>query len=366
MSAGIEDAPYMARALALARRGLYTTDPNPRVGCLIVKEGRVVAEGWHERAGGPHAEVAALEKTGQAHLYGATVYVTLEPCCHHGRTPPCTRALIDAGVGRVVVAMRDPNPRVAGEGIRELEQAGIPVDVGLMEAEAAALNPGFIQRMKHGRPLVRIKLAASLDGRTALADGQSKWITGAAARADVQRLRARSSAILTGVSTVLADDPSLTVRDLDIGRQPLRVVLDSGLRLPPTARMLRLPGETLVVTASRDKTRIDALRRAGAEVMVVVADRRRIDLAALMSQLAAREVNELHVEAGATLCGALLHAGWVDEMVIYFAPHLMGDGARGMFHIPPLARMDERIRLRIHDVRAVGEDWRMVVRPQPR
>lgn len=358
MSFTPEDARFMARALELAQRGLYTTDPNPRVGCVIVKNGQIMGEGWHERAGGPHAEIAAMADTHQDHLFGATAYVTLEPCSHHGRTPPCAEALLQAGIGRVVVAMRDPNPLVAGEGIALLERAGIPVSEGLMQVEAQALNPGFISRMERHRPWVRVKLAASLDGRTALANGESKWITETPAREDVQRWRARSSAILTGVSTVLADDPSLNVRGLEIGRQPLRVVVDSHLRMPGAAQMLRLPGKTLVVTASEDHDKAQALRDAGAEVMFIRNQRHRIDLQALMTALGAHEVNELHVEAGATLCGALLHAGLVDELLLYLAPHLMGTHAHGMFNFPALETMDERIRLEIQDVRPVGHDWR--------
>jgi len=356
-----DDARFMARALQLARRGLYTTDPNPRVGCVIAKNDEVIGEGWHVRAGEPHAEIHALEQAGR-HAHAATVYLTFEPCCHQGRTPPCTDALIKAGVQRVVVAMRDPNPKVAGKGLETLEQHGVTVQTGLMERQAEDLNPGFIRRMKNKRPFVRVKLAASLDGRTAMADGESKWITGEPARADVQRWRARSSAIMTGVSTVLLDNPSLNVRDLDIGRQPLRVVLDSTLRLSPDARMLRVEGETLVVTGNQDADKAERLRAAGAEVVVMATAERTIDLDGLMRHLAVREVNELLVEAGATLCGALLKADLVDELVLYYAPHIMGDGARGMFHLPELAIMANRIPLEIMDVRAVGQDWRVIAR----
>ncbi len=361
MSVDASDARLMARALRLARRGLYTTHPNPRVGCVVVRDGQIVGEGWHERAGGPHAEIMAL---GQAadRAAGATVYLTLEPCCHHGKTPPCTDALVGAGVARVVAAMADPNPRVAGKGFAHLAGHGIEVDVGLMEAEASALNEGFVTRMRRGRPYVRIKLAASLDGRTAKADGESKWITGPAARADVQRWRARSSAILTGVGTALTDDPRLNVRDFDIGRQPLRVVVDSRLRMAGTASMLRLSGKTLVVTASADREKTESLRAAGAEVLLLAAPNGRVDLAALMRHLAASEVNELLVEAGATLCGAILEAGLVDEILIYFAPHVMGSRERAMFELPALAGMAERIPMHIRDVRAVGDDWRVIAR----
>lgn len=351
----------MARALQLAKRGLYTADPNPRVGCVIVRDNQVVGEGWHRRAGEPHAEVHALAAAGQQ-AHGATAYISLEPCCHHGRTPPCSEALIKAGIARVVAAMPDPNPRVASQGIAELERAGVRVDIGLLQAESERLNPGFVSRMTRGRPYLRMKLAASLDGRTALANGESKWITGEDARADVQRLRARSSAILTGIGTVLADDPSLTVRDLDIGRQPLRVVVDSRLSMRSDARMLSLSGKTLVVTASADARQAAALGHAGAEVIALRAGDDRVDLPELMRKLAEREVNELLVEAGATLCGSLLQAGLVDELVIYLAPNLLGNTARGLFNLPALESMQSRITLDIQDVRAVGHDWRITAR----
>ncbi|TAM44788.1 MAG: bifunctional diaminohydroxyphosphoribosylaminopyrimidine deaminase/5-amino-6-(5-phosphoribosylamino)uracil reductase RibD [Gammaproteobacteria bacterium] len=351
----------MARALELARRGLFTTDPNPRVGSVIVKDGNVVGEGFHARAGEPHAEIHALRATGEQ-ARGATVYLTLEPCCHHGKTPPCSDALIAAGVGRVIAAMQDPNPRVAGKGFAALNAAGIGTASGLMQAEAEALNPGFSQRMKTGRPYVRVKLAASLDGRTAVANGESKWITGEAARADVQRLRARSSAILTGVGTVLADDPSLNVRAFDIGRQPLRVVVDSKLRTPPQAKMLSLPGSTLLVTAANDAARAEKLLATGAEILQLGMDGR-VDLNALLAALASREVNEVLVEAGATLSGAFLEAGLVDELVLYYAPTLLGDKGRGMFRLDGIAKMTDRVALEIKDIRAIGQDWRVIARP---
>jgi diaminohydroxyphosphoribosylaminopyrimidine deaminase/5-amino-6-(5-phosphoribosylamino)uracil reductase len=362
MTTSAADARFMARALQLARRGLYTTDPNPRVGCVIVKDGKIIGEGWHERAGEPHAEVNALNQAGKIQAISAGVYLTLEPCCHQGRTPPCTQALIKAGVTRVVAAMRDPNPQVAGKGLKELESHGIRVDVGLMEKEAEALNPGFVSRMKRGRPYVRVKLAASVDGRTAMANGESKWITGEAARADVQKWRARSSAILTGVSTVLADDPSLNVRDFKTARQPLRVVVDSRLRMPTTARMLRGEGRTLVVTASQDVTLTEKLRNAGAEIADMPTRQKTVDLGTLMKHLAWLEMNEVLVEAGATLCGALLRANLVDELVLYYAPHIMGNYERGMFALSPLTRMADRIHLDIEDVRPIGKDWRMIAK----
>lgn len=353
------DARHMARALELARRGLYTTDPNPRVGGVIVKDENVVGEGYHERAGGPHAEIHALRAAGEQ-ARGATVYLTFEPCCHHGKTPPCSDALIAASVGRVIAAMPDPNPRVAGKGFAVLNAAGIETASGLMQAEAEALNPGFIRRMRTGRPYVRVKLAASLDGRTATADGESKWITGERARADVQRLRARSSAIVTGIGTVLADDPSLNVRAFDIGRQPLRVVVDSHLRTPPSAKMLSLPGTTLIVTAVNDAARAEALRAAGAEVLQL-GKGGKADLDALLAALAVREVNEVLVEAGATLAGAFLDAGLADELVLYYAPVLLGDKGRGMFRLDGVAKTVEGVKLEIRDVRAIGQDWRVIV-----
>ena len=378
MTTSIADAHFMARALQLARRGLYTADPNPRVGCVIVKDGKIMGEGWHERTGGPHAEIHALKQVGQ-HAHGAGVYVTLEPCCHEGRTPPCTQALIKAGVTRVVAAMPDPNPKVAGKGLKELEAHGIRVTTGLMAGEAAALNPGFIHRMKHGRPYVRVKLAASFDGRTALTMNPKTWITSEEARADVQRWRARSSAVMTGVSTVLADDPLLNVRDrVSLGiharttsmgaevtpplRQPLRVVLDSRLRMPPGSQMLRQDGKTLVVTASQDVQKTEALKQAGAEVALIPTAQQAVDIEALMQHLAWLEVNELLVEAGATLCGALLKMNLVDEMVFYYAPHILGNREPGMFVLPQLLRMVDRVNFKIDDVRPVGQDWRVIAR----
>jgi diaminohydroxyphosphoribosylaminopyrimidine deaminase/5-amino-6-(5-phosphoribosylamino)uracil reductase len=356
-----DDCRHMARALQLARRGLYTTDPNPRVGCVIVRDREVVGEGWHERAGGPHAEVHALRAAGER-ARGATVYVTLEPCSHHGRTPPCADALIDAGVDRVVAAMADPNPQVATAGVARLREAGIAVELGVMEAQAEALNPGFLSRMRRGRPWVRAKLAASLDGRTAMASGESKWITGEAARDDVQRWRARSSAILTGIGTVLADDPRLDVRLPGADRQPMRVVVDSNLSMPTTARMLAVGGPVMVVTANDDSGYAESLAGAGAEVMFLPAGQRTVDLVGLMDQLASREINEVHLEAGANLCGAMLVAGLVDEIVLYLAPHLMGSQARGLFNLPGLERLADRVALRLTDVRNVGDDLRVVAR----
>lgn len=361
------DTAFMSRALQLAERGLYTTDPNPRVGCVLVKDGEVVGEGWHAVAGGPHAEVVALQQAGAA-ARGATAYVTLEPCCHHGKTPPCSDALITAGVARVVAAMEDPNPRVAGQGLRQLQQAGIEVASGLLSAQAEALNPGFVQRMRIGRPFVRSKLAMSVDGRTAMASGESKWITGEAARRDVQHLRARSSAIMSGIGTILADDPSLTVRAGDgtlATRQPLRVILDPHLSTPESARFLGQPGRSLIATATREPEVQEQLEQAGAEVVYLPHGPDAIDLHALMRLLAEREINEVLLETGAILSGAVLHAGIIDELVIYMAPKLMGDSARGLFHMPGLDTLADAVALEIRDVRAIGQDWRITASVLP-
>ncbi len=355
----------MARALQLARRGLYTTDPNPRVGCVLVRDGEVVGEGWHQVAGGPHAEVVALRVAGER-ARGATAYVTLEPCCHQGRTAPCTEALIAAGVARVVAAMEDPNPLVAGKGLARLREAGLAAQAGLLAGEAEALNPGFVARMRRGRPWVRCKLAASLDGRTAMASGESRWITGEAARRDVHRWRARSSLVLTGIGTALADDPALTARLIDAERQPRRAVLDSRLRLPPGAKLLQGAHAPLVFTCSTDAVAADALREAGAEVIPTAAAGGRMDLHAVLEELARRECNEVLVEAGAELSGALLQAGLIDELLLYLAPVLMGDAAQGLFRLPGLDTMAQRLALQVLDVRAVGADWRVTARPQAR
>ncbi len=355
----------MARALRLARRGLFTTAPNPRVGCVIAHGDEVVGEGWHERAGGPHAEVVALERAG-GRARGATVYVTLEPCSHHGRTPPCADALIEAGVARVVAAVADPSPKVAGAGLARLREAGIEVACGLMEAQARALNPGFFSRFERGRPWLRCKLAASLDGRTAMASGESRWITSGPARADVQRWRARSGAIVTGIGTVVADDPRLDVRLEQAARQPARVVLDSALRFPPEARMLGCGGPVWIFTApGADAGRRAELERAGAALFELPRGAAGLDLAALLAELARREIDEVLVEAGPTLAGAFVAAGLVDELILYLAPHLMGDGARPLLRLPGLERMADRLPLDIVDVRAVGHDIRLVLNPRP-
>lgn len=371
---GADDSRFMARALRLAERGLFTTDPNPRVGCVLVRDGTIVGEGWHVRAGEPHAEPIALAAAGES-ARGATAYVTLEPCAHHGRTPPCAQALIDARVARVVAAMSDPNPLVAGKGMAMLQDAGIATSVGLLAGDAERLNPGFLKRMREGIPYVRCKLAMSLDGRTAMANGESQWITGTAARDDVQRLRARSSAVVTGIGTLLADDPSLNVRlaaedyaqDAAVIRQPLRVVLDTRLRTPPRARMLSLDGQTLVVCGERAAEESEAeLRAVGADVLRLPQLGGRIDLPRLLRALGARGVNEVLIESGATLAGAVLAAGLVDELILYLAPHLMGDEARGLLHLPGLEHLADRIELNFVDVCRVGEDLRLTLRPAPR
>jgi len=352
------DHAHMAHALQLAARGLYTTTPNPRVGCVIVKDGRVVGVGWHQRVGMLHAEIHALKAAGAA-ARGAAVYVTLEPCSHHGRTPPCAEALIQAGVTRVLAAMRDPNPLVAGGGITMLTLAGIQAEVGLMEAEARALNSGFISRMTRQRPWVRLKTASTLDGKTALANGQSQWITGEAARADVQHLRARACAILTGSGTVLADNPRMNVRDFDIGRQPLRVIVDSGLRTPVDAAIL----PALIACHHAPAAARAALEQAGAEVIELPGANGQVDLAALLALLAQRGINELHVEAGAALNGALLSAGLIDEWVAYVAPLAVGDSARGLFTQPPLATLADAARFKLSDTRQIGNDLRLTLLP---
>lgn len=362
------DRRWMARALALAREGLYSAAPNPRVGCVIARGEQLLGEGFHARTGGPHAEVEALAAAGDA-ARGATAYLGLEPCSHHGRTPPCTDALIAAGVGRVVAAIEDPNPRVAGQGFARLREAGIEVAAGLMAEEAGALNTGFIRRMAQGRPRVTVKLAASLDGRTAMASGESQWITGAAAREDVQRLRGESCAVLTGVGTVLADDPRMDLRlddALTRGRQPLRVVLDSELRTPAQARILAPPGRALVCTLASQPGGAGArraLEAAGAEVEALPAGSGGLDLRGLLERLAARECNEVLVEAGPILAGAVVAAGLADRLVIYLAPALMGPDARGMFALPGLTRMSERLQWRFSEVRSVGEDLRITAEP---
>jgi diaminohydroxyphosphoribosylaminopyrimidine deaminase/5-amino-6-(5-phosphoribosylamino)uracil reductase len=349
----------MARALRLAERGRFTAHPNPVVGCVLAKQDKIVGEGWHEKTGAAHAEVNALDKAG-TRAEGSAAYVTLEPCAHHGKTPPCADALIEAGISRVVIAMRDPNPDVAGGGLEKLLAAGIEVQTGLMQAVAAELNRGFVKRVLENRPLVRLKLAASIDGAIAMANGESQWITGLAARNDVQRLRARSGAVMTGIGTVLVDDPSLNVRATEFdtgGLQPLRVVLDSQLRMPVTAGMLALPGHTLVCCSGSPDT--TALQQANAEVKSFGVVDGRVDADAVLQELAVRGVSDVLVEAGPELAGSLLDKDLVDELVIYQAPHIMGSQTKGLAHTPTWASLTDRKTLKITDVRRIGNDTRI-------
>ncbi|MBT9499555.1 MAG: bifunctional diaminohydroxyphosphoribosylaminopyrimidine deaminase/5-amino-6-(5-phosphoribosylamino)uracil reductase RibD [Zoogloea sp.] len=352
MSATADDYRWMARALELAERGLYTTTPNPRVGCVIVRDGQMVGEGWHIRAGEPHAEVHALAMAGEQ-ARGATAYVTLEPCSHHGRTPPCAEALVNAGLSRVVVAMEDPNPLVAGKGLTRLRDSGIEVLSGIQEAEARELNIGFISRMTRGRPWLRLKAAATLDGKTALNNGVSQWITGDDARRDAHRWRARSCAVLTGIGTVRDDDPQLTVRAIPTERQPLRIVVDARLETPLSAKILD-GSPVLIAGAVDDAERIAALKRRGADVLILPNTGGKVDLPALMTELGQRGINEVMAESGFKLNGSLLREGCVDELILYFAPALVGDAAGGLFNLPALTSLD---------VRLVGHDLRILARP---
>lgn len=353
----------MARALRLAAKGLHTTSPNPRVGCVIVKRGQIIGEGWHERAGQSHAEVIALQAAG-ANAKGATAYVTLEPCSHFGKTPPCADALIGAGINRVVAAMTDPNPLVSGRGLEKLRAASVEVDVGILADQARELNIGFVSRMERGRPWVRTKLAASLDGKTALMNGASQWITGEDARRDGHRWRARSCAMLTGIGTVLGDDPRLTVHMVNTSRQPVRIVVDSRLDIPLSAQILQGAG-TIVATISSDELKAQQLRDAGAEILHLPAWEDKVDLSAVMRELTLRGINEVTVEAGAKLNASLLQAGLVDEIVLYQAPVLLGDAARGLFALPEMLALSEKVELRIHDVRMIGQNVRIIARTQP-
>lgn len=353
-----QDSFYMAKAMALAKKGRYTTDPNPRVGCVLVKDNKIIAEGWHKRAGQGHAEINALEQV--TDVKGSTAYVTLEPCSHYGKTPPCCEALINANIARVVVAMQDPNPLVAGKGLEKLQQAGIEVGCGVLEADAKLLNQGFIKRMTQGFPFIRSKLAMSLDGRTAMASGESQWITGDKARQDVQRLRAASSAILTGINTVLADDPSLNARLETEVLQPMRVVLDSRLQMPCDAKMRLLEGRCLILTCSEDKIKKKALERAGFEVFVLAEQKGHLDLKAVFLFLAKQQINEVLVEAGAILNGALLEAGLVDEWIIYMATVILGDQGRGLFNMPTLQVMADKKELHLKQTRQIGNDLKLI------
>ncbi|MCK9814759.1 bifunctional diaminohydroxyphosphoribosylaminopyrimidine deaminase/5-amino-6-(5-phosphoribosylamino)uracil reductase RibD [Pseudomonas sp. MAFF 302046] len=363
------DAHYMARALELARKGWYSTHPNPRVGCVIVRDGQVVGEGWHVRAGEPHAEVHALRAAGEL-ARGATAYVTLEPCSHHGRTPPCADALVNAGVGRVVAAMQDPNPEVAGRGLQRLAQAGIEIGSGVLEGEARALNQGFLKRMEHGLPYVRVKLAMSLDGRTAMASGESQWITGPAARSAVQRLRAQASVVLTGADTVLADAARLTVRAQELGldeeqtalalsRPPLRVLIDGRLRVPLDAPFFKA-GPALVATCAA----VEEQYANGPECLIVPGADGMVDLRRLLLELAGRGVNDVLVEAGPRLAGAFAQQGLVDEYQIFVAGKFLGSSARPLLDWP-LAQMADAPVLKIIEMRAVGDDWRVTAIPVP-
>lgn len=364
----------MAAAISLARRGLYSTRPNPRVGCVLVRDDRVIGQGWHERAGEAHAEIRALEdaKARGEDLRGAVAYVSLEPCSFQGKTGPCSQALIEAGISTLVYGMEDPNPKVAGSGLAQLRAAGIEVRGPLLETEARALNPGFIKRMSEGRPFVRIKMAMSLDGRTAMASGESKWITSAPARADVQRLRARSSAVITGVGTILHDDPSMNVRPAELhlpeaytapATQPLRVILDSRARLPATAQILRLPGDLLVAHAGAGPE-LPAQLAASVSQLQLDDGKGRVDLHRLLAELADRQCNEVLVESGATLAGEFIRQGLADELIIYMAPKLLGSSARALFQLP-LDTMAAQLGLCISDVRAIGQDWRITATIDP-
>ncbi|MBK7024238.1 MAG: bifunctional diaminohydroxyphosphoribosylaminopyrimidine deaminase/5-amino-6-(5-phosphoribosylamino)uracil reductase RibD [Sulfuritalea sp.] len=363
MSFSSADHAFMARALQLAQRGLCTTTPNPRVGCVMVRDGRVIGEGWHEKAGGPHAEAAALNAIVGAGdtATGATAYVTLEPCSHFGRTPPCADALIEAGVVRVVAAMRDPNPLVAGQGMARLHKAGMEIASGLLAAEAEELNIGFVSRMTRGRPWLRLKVAASLDGKTALNNGVSQWITGPDARRDAHAWRARSCAVLTGIGTVKDDNPRLTVREVPTTRQPLRVVIDSRLETPIDAAVLE-GGNVLIAAAQEDATRAAALRARGAEIVILPNAQGKVELAALLQELGRRGINEVLAEAGTRLNGSLLREGCVDELLIYQAPMLIGDAARGMFGLAELTDLAGAQRLNIIERRSVGADFRIRAR----
>ncbi|SDS82219.1 diaminohydroxyphosphoribosylaminopyrimidine deaminase / 5-amino-6-(5-phosphoribosylamino)uracil reductase [Halopseudomonas sabulinigri] len=365
------DREWMSRALELAARDLYTTEPNPRVGCVLVQGDALVGEGWHVQAGEGHAEVNALAQAGER-ARGATAYVTLEPCSHTGKTPPCADALIKAGVSRVVAAMQDPNPLVAGQGLQRLRDAGIAVDCGLLEAQAQALNPGFIKRMQQGLPWVRVKLAMSLDGRTAMASGESKWITGPAARADVQRLRARSGAVISGADSVLLDDSALTVRASELGlpddeaaaavqRQPLRVLIDSLRRVPLEQRFFRETGPTLVISTSAEQA-AESYQAIGSELLALPGDDGKVDLTTVLRTLAERGCNEVLVEAGAALSGAFWRAGLVDELIVYMAPRLLGSQARPLMQLP-FESMSEAMDVAVSDMRAIGQDWRITARP---
>lgn len=359
----------MLQALSLATKGLYSTDPNPRVGCVIVNQDRVVGEGWHPKAGDPHAEIFALRSADKL-ARGATAYVTLEPCCHYGRTPPCTLALIQAGIARVVAAMEDPNPLVAGKGLSQLREAGITTEVGVCHAQATELNQGFISRVTRQRPWIRAKIAMSLDGRITSASGESQWITGPLARQDGHLWRARSSAIMTGIGTVIADNPRLNVRldpdrliaaSEEAIRQPQRIVLDPTLASTPTLNIFQPPGQTLIVTHINDQDRLALFQEKGISIISIAGKGQTLDLSQTLTALCAhdQDLNEIHLEAGAALTGAMLEAGLIDELILYIAPKLLGDRGKGVFHLPHLEFLNQAIPLKLHDISLIGEDVRM-------
>lgn len=361
MSFSTFDYQCMANALQLARLGLKSSHPNPRVGCIISLDGKMVGSGWHKKTGEPHAEINALRDAGDK-TAGATAYVTLEPCSHHGRTPPCVEALINAKITRVVFAIEDPNPDVNGNGCQRLIDAGIEVQSGLMAAQAEELNAGFLKRMSQGRPWVRIKLAQSLDGHIGLANGESQWISGPEARADVQNWRARADVILTGIGTVLADDPSLNLRNDKNARQPMRVIVDSHWRTPANARLLGLPGKVLIAGLTEIPVP-ESLTETSAECLGLPASEGRVDIRVLLAELAQRGCNEVQVEAGATLCGTLIQQRLVDELLIYQAPIILGGGAVSPFAAPRLDNMQDRVHLEWMDSRRIGQDQRLRLKP---
>jgi len=373
-----QEQQYMARAIELARKGLYSTKPNPAVGCVLVKDGEVVGEGWHRQAGMPHAEREALAVAGE-NAAGADAYVTLEPCSHFGRTPPCADGLLEAGVKRVVVAMQDPNPLVAGDGIKRLQQGGVEVQVGLLEAEARKVNSGFIRRMESKLPYVRLKIASSIDGRTAMQNGESKWITGPESRQEVHKMRAQAGALISGIGTVLADDPSLTVRladeeleQMNLTQQnchPIRVVLDHNLSMPLEAKMLGLQGRTILMTSreavERSTEVVETMHAKGVEIVAVSAEDDRLDIESILTYLAQEEqVNDVMVESGAIVAGAFVESGFVNEIHWFMAPSLMGHEAKPMFELPGLESMQDKIELQVKTIDRCGEDVRMVFVPK--
>jgi len=373
-----ENVRYMQQAIDLAKKGLYSTKPNPAVGCVLVKNDQVVGQGWHKKAGQPHAERVALAEAGEC-AYGCSAYVTLEPCSHFGKTPPCADGLIEAGVTQVFVAMQDPNPLVAGEGIRKLLKAGVDVRVGLLESEAKKINLGFIKKMENQLPFVRLKMASSLDGRTAMQNGESHWITGEESRLEVHKMRAQCGALITGIGTVLADDPSMTVRltdeqlaEMNLTQEnchPIRVVLDPNLSMPLDAKMLSLPGRTILMTsretADRTPEVVEEMHTAGIEMVAVSAEDDRLDIESILSYLAQEEqVNDVMVESGAIVAGAFVQSGMVDEIHCFIAPTLMGDAAKPMFALPGIDSMDQKMNLQIKSMTSFGDDIRLILTPK--